>query len=168
VYDFVWQDDSGLLTYVDTDFAGCLVTRRSRGGHLIKQWSSTQKAVSLSSGESDLFGIVKGAAEAPGIQSFDRDFGIEMAVGFGTDSAAAAGICRRSGIGRVRHLAVGQLWVQEGLRRVDFKPYKIPGAMNPAGMLTKHLSRDVLEQHVWTMSMKRAGGRATPAPQTQL
>ena len=30
--------------------------------------------------------------------------------------AAAIGICRRTGIGRVRHLAVGQLWVQERLR----------------------------------------------------
>jgi hypothetical protein len=93
---------------------------------------------------------------------------MEMAVSLHTDSAAAAGICRRSGIGRVRHLAVGQLWVQEGLRRGDFKLYKIPGASNPADMLTKHLSRDVLDQHLWTMSMKRVSGRAETAPQAQL
>ena len=36
------------------------------------------------------------------------------------DSAAAIGIGRRSGIGRVRPLAVGQLWVQEKLREGCF------------------------------------------------
>jgi hypothetical protein len=57
VYDFAWQPEVGLQTYVDTDFAGCMATRRStsggcamRGTHLMKHWSSTQKAVTLSSG----------------------------------------------------------------------------------------------------------------------
>ena len=48
VYSFPWQKDSDLDVFVDTDFAGCLATRRStsggvalRGAHLIKHWSST-------------------------------------------------------------------------------------------------------------------------------
>ena len=52
-----------LVGSVDTDFAGCLITRRStsgglarRGGHLIKHWSATQPTVSLSSAEAELGG----------------------------------------------------------------------------------------------------------------
>jgi hypothetical protein len=174
-YRFEWQPEDGLRTFVDTDFAGCLVTRRStsggcamRGAHLIKHWSVTQKAVTLSSGEAELCGIVKGTAEALGIQSLGRDLGVEMEVSIHTDSSAAAGICRRSGIGRVRHLAVGQLWVQEGLRRGDFRLYKVAGAENPADLLTKHLPCEAIGRHLETMSVSQQEGRAETAPEAQL
>jgi hypothetical protein len=175
VYRFAWQQEEDLRAFVDTDFAGCLATRRStsggcakRGAHLIKHWSTTQKAVTLSSGEAELCGIVKGTAEALGIQSLGRDLGIEMKISIHTDSSAAAGICRRSGIGRVRHLAVGQLWVQEGLRRGDFRLFKVTGTDNPADLLTKHLARDVVDRHLETMSLVRQEGRAETAPDAQL
>ena len=175
VYEFKWQPLADLDVYVDTDFAGCLATRRStsggvalRGQHLIKHWSSTQKAVTLSSAEAELCGIVKGTTEALGIQSVGRDLGLEMALSMHTDSAAAVGICNRAGIGRVRHLAVGQLWVQEGLRRGDFRLYKVKGELNPADALTKHLAREELDRHLATMALKRMDGRATTAPKAQL
>ena len=139
-----------------------------RGTHLIKHWSSTQKSVTLSSGEAELNGIVKGAAEALGMQSLSRDLGVEMPLSLHADSAAAIGICRRSGIGRVRHLAVGQLWVQEKLKTGAFKLYKVAGEQNPADALTKHLARDVLDRHVSAMSLVRLTGRAETAPQAQL
>ena len=51
VYRFPWQQgEQPAHAYVDTDFAGCLITRRSTSGglcllgkHLIKHWSATQK-----------------------------------------------------------------------------------------------------------------------------
>eukprot|EP00969_Alexandrium_andersonii_P043348 1900718-Alexandrium_andersonii.AAC.1 len=51
VYHFPWQyEGAAIRTYVDTDFAGCLHTRRStcggvcvRGQHTIRHWSTTQK-----------------------------------------------------------------------------------------------------------------------------
>ena len=84
-----------------------------RGEHVIKHWSSTQKVVALSSGEAELAGIVKGSAEGIGLQSVAADLGLDLGLKVFADSSAAIGICRRTGIGRVRHLAVGQLWVQE-------------------------------------------------------
>ena len=68
VWHFDHQNDEGvLLGSVDTDFAGCLITRRStsggvarRGHHLIKHWANTQPTISLSSGEAELGGICKG------------------------------------------------------------------------------------------------------------
>ena len=77
-----------------------------RGAHLIKHWSSTQKAVTLSSAEAEPYGFVKGTTEAFGIQAWGCDLGLDMTIRMHADSAAAIGICRRSGIGRVRHLAV--------------------------------------------------------------
>ena len=146
VYDYLWQSEGDLQVFVDTDFAGCSVTRRStsggcalRGSHLLKHWSSTQKVVTLSSGEAELAGVVKGAGEALGLQSLGRDLKIDMGIRIHADSSAAVGICRRSGIGKVRHLAVGQLWVQERLRNRDFSLFKVAGSANPADALTKHL-----------------------------
>ena len=175
VYNYPWQPESALDVFVDTDFAGCQSTRRStssgvalRGAHLIKHWLSTQKAVTLSSAEADFYGVVKGTTEALGIQAWGRDLGLDMTVRMHADSAAAIGICRRSGIGRVRHLAVGQLWVQEGLRRGDFELYKVLGAHNPADILTKAVNRETLDRHLHTLGLTRAEGRAETAPRAQL
>ena len=139
-----------------------------RGSHLIKHWSSTQKAVTLSSAEAELCGIVKGTTEALWIQSVGRDLVLSMTLSIHTDSAAAVGICKRAGIGRIRHLAVEQLSVQEGLRRGDFRLFKVQGDANPADALTKHLSREVLDKHFAALSLKRLAGRAVSAPKAQL
>ena len=78
----------------------------------------------MSSGEAELYGVVKGASEALGMQSIAADLGIDATVHVRTDSSAAVGICARTGIGRVRHLATGQLWVQERIRNHAFKLFK--------------------------------------------
>ena len=124
--------------------------------------------MTLSSAEAEVYSIVKGTTEAFGIQTWGRDHGMDMAVRMHADSRAAIGICRRSGIGRVRHPTVGQLWVQEGLRRDDFSLYKVRGDQNPADVLTKHVPRDVLDRHLRTLGLARAGGRAASAPHAQL
>ena len=80
-----------------------------RVGHLLKRWSATQKSITLSSGEAELGGLVKGVGEGLGLQSLLRDLGDHVDLEVYADSAAAIGICRRSGIGRVRHLAVGHM-----------------------------------------------------------
>ena len=113
MYKFDWQESGPILAFVDTDFAGCLETRRStsggcllHGSHLVKHWSTTQKTLALSLGEAELYGVVKGASEALGLQSLAADLGISVPVHVKTDSTAAVGICNRTGIGKVRHLAM--------------------------------------------------------------
>jgi hypothetical protein len=171
VYSFAWQQQSEFRAFVDTDFAGCLRTRKSTSGgcalmgtHLIKHWSTTQKVVTLSSGEAELAGIVKGSAEALGLQSLALDLGFEVKVRVYADSSAAIGICKRSGIGKVRHLAVGQLWIQEKVRSGEIALLKVLGSENPADLLTKHLSRDLADQHLCRIHLYRETGRAESAP----
>ena len=124
--------------------------------------------MTLSSAEAKLYAFIKSTIGALGIQAWGRDLGLDIAVRMHADSAAAIGICRRSGIGRARHLAVGQLWVQEGLRRTDFELYKVLGAHNPADILIKTVSREVLDGHLRALGFKRAEGHAASAPRAQL
>ena len=161
-----------LQVYADTDFAGCAHTRRStsggcasRGGHLLKHWAVTQKTITLSSGEAELGGVVKAATEGIGLQSLAQDLGLEFSLQIFADSSAAIGICRRSGIGRVRHLAVGQLWVQERLRAGHFSLYKVIGTANPADLMTKHLSGPIINTHLATLHCELEQGRPASAPE---
>ena len=172
VYFFAWQEaGQPIKAYVDTDFAGCARTRKSTSGgalmlgsHLVKHWSTTQKTVTLSSGEAELGGVVKGVGEGLGLQALLTDLGYTPELEVHADSAAAIGICRRSGIGKVRHLAVGQLWVQERLREQAFRLYKVAGDSNPGDLLTKHLARDVIEKHLDILGLQRRTGRPPSAP----
>ena len=130
----------------------------------MKHWSTTQKCITLSSGEAELGGVVKGVAEGLGAQALAADMGLDLALSVHADSSAAIGICRRSGIGRVRHLAVGQLWVQAHLRAGAFALYKVRGEHNPADLCTKHLARPILDRLLALAGVARESGRATSAP----
>ena len=62
---------------------------------------------------------VKAACEALGSIALADDLGIKARVRLHIDAAAALGILERQGAGRVRHLDIGVLWLQEQqLRRV--------------------------------------------------
>ena len=84
----------------------------------------------------ELGGICRGAAIALGLQALAADLGIVLQIETFTDATAAIGICRRRGIGKIRHLHVSDLWIQDRLHRGDFALTKIPGNDNPADMLT--------------------------------
>ena len=102
VYEYDWQNHEDITVYVDTDWAGWFKTRKStsggaimRGGYLLKRWSSTQQTIALSSGEAELKGIVKGAAEGIGLQSVGKDLNIEYDIYVYTDFNAAMGMVAR-------------------------------------------------------------------------
>ena len=172
VWRFDFQDPvSELQVMVDTDFAGCQKTRRSTsggcaqiGGHLIKAWSTTQTTIALSSGEAELTGIVKGAAQAIGLRSVAADLGMKWSLHLRTDATAAIGICRRKGLGKIRHLAVADLWVQDKLKTGDFQLSKIPGLENPGDLFTKYLDARSADAHVGRLNLVTEEGRAKSAP----
>ena len=104
------------------------------------------------------------AAEGLGVQSLALDMGLQMKLAVHADSSAAIGICRRSGIGRVRHLAVGQLWVQERIRQAAFTLHKVRGDCNPADLCTKHLGRATADHLLRIAGLHFEAGRASSAP----
>jgi hypothetical protein len=171
VYEYPWQSRPGLRAYTDSDFAGCVATRRSTSGgaallgaHLLKHWASTQKKITLSSGEAELGAVVRGFSEVLGLQSVARDLGVELKPEVHADSSAAIGICNRSGIGKVRHLAVAQLWAQDLVRSKTCRLFKVLGTENPADLMTKPLARTELDGHLERLGLSRATGRAETAP----
>ena len=137
-----------------------------RGGHLLKHWSSTQQTVALSSGEAELKGIVKGAAEGMGMQHIAIDLSIHYDIHLYTDSSAAMGMVARKGIGRVRHVEVGELWIQDAVKSKVLTVSKINGEYIPADILTKHVDAGKIQQHCHSMGLMPEWGRPESAPAT--
>ena len=129
----------------------------------IKHWSTTQSTVTLSSAKAELCGIGKGASQAIGLQSLLRDLGWCVNLEIFSDSTAAIGICKRRGLGKVRHLAVSDMWIQDRLASGGFQISKVLGADNPADILTKAVDRACLEKHLSRLQLRCEEGRAESA-----
>ena len=172
VMQFPWQPLTDTLkVYTDADHAGCLRTRKSTSGGavvwgqaLLKAWSRTQTLIALSSGESELAAVTKAAAEALGIQSVLSDFGVSVKIEIHSDATAAIGICKRQGLGRVRHLATADLWVQQKVRSRELKLFKLPGTENPSDLMTKHKTAPEASRFMSMLGIKRLSGRPSLAP----
>ena len=135
------------------------------GKHLIKHMSSTQPVITLSSGEAELTGLAKAGATAIGIQSVAQDLGMKLTIDIHSDSSAAIGIVRRRGLGRIRHLAVTDLWLQQKVRDGGFSVHKIAGADNMADIMTKYVNRETLNKHLAAMGCRAEEGRPACAPE---
>ena len=135
------------------------------GAHMLKAWSSTQPTITLSSGEAELHGVVRASAAGLGMLALMADFGARLPMRVWTDSTASIGICKRQGLGKVRHLAVQDLWVQQRVRAGDFQLYKIPGERNPADLFTKFgLPPDRMEMLLQLLGCRFVEGRPASAP----
>ena len=62
---------------------------------------------------SEFYGIIKAATMGLGVTCLLGDLGVEVEVQANTDSSAAKSIASRRGAGRVRHVEVRELWVQD-------------------------------------------------------
>ena len=83
----------------------------------MKAWSKTMGALALSSGESQqLAAVVRAATEVMGLQSILNDFCLCGHVAIESDATAAIGMVHWLRLGKVQHLAVGDLWVQHHVR----------------------------------------------------
>ena len=136
-----------------------------RGMHCIKFWSKTQANIVLSIAEAELVAIVKGACEAKGVASVIKDMTGKSAgkVGIYTDASAAIGIVQRQGVGKMRHIDVGMLWVQQKQKNGELSVDKVDGRFNPADMFTKHVPAEVMWKHMYSIGFESREGRAEAA-----
>ena len=147
---------SSITAWTDADWAGSGSdgSRMSTSGgllmlgsHVVKHWSATQHTYALSSGESEYYALVKASSVAIGLQSMLSDVNISASIEVRADASAAIGIASRRGLGRVRHIEVAQLWIQEKVANGMLKLVKVPGQSNLADALTKHVTADILAYH---------------------
>ena len=109
------------------------------GAHCSKGYSVTQKMVTLSSGEAELMAAVKASSEAIGLCQLAAAWGLGLEAQVLVDSSAALAVTNRKGNGRLRHVKVGHLWIQECAEREEVVYSKVCGEVNPADLYTKHL-----------------------------
>ena len=128
-----------------------------KGTHCIKTWCSTQGAIALSSAEAEFYSMVEGVLRGYEMVGLDRELGEEecvMSVMLGTDSSAAKGFASRRGVGKMRHMQVRWLWLQEEVRKGVVRVFKIKGVENPADLMTKFLSGDEIRRHLEAMNLE--------------
>ena len=106
-------------------------------GGAVKTWSSTQATVAQSSGEAEYYAMVRAAAEGLGMRAIMGEMGWEAEVRVWADSSAAKSIASRIGLGKVRHMEVKFLWLQEAVKARKVEVRKVAGSANPADVLTK-------------------------------
>ena len=151
---FVFQNGPCRIeAFTDTDWAGCVVTRRSTTGglakfgqHTFRHWCRTQAVVARSSAEAEAYGAVRATSEVLELVSMYRDLGVENSGCVFGEASAALGIMHRQGFGKLRHLKT-VLWVQEKAAKKDVEYKKVEGSKNIAGALTKALDSDTLTRH---------------------
>ena len=131
-WNYEWQseEESGVMRImVDSDWAGCTATRRSTSGgaiiagkHTLKTWATTQPTVALSSAEAEYYALVDGAARGLAIKNTVNELGAKMQtpimtnVMLGTDSSSAKSFASRRGLGKMRHMEVKMLWLQNAVK----------------------------------------------------
>ena len=94
-----------------------------------------------------------------------EDFGLKVPLRLWSDSSAALGISKRSGLGKLRHLDTQTLWLQEKVRMGALEVRKVRGEVNPADLFTKHLpSHDNILQLIKLFGCSYRDGRAASAP----
>ena len=134
------------------------------GTHCVKHWSKTQSTIAMSSGEAELAGIAYGVAQSLGIQSLAADLGMSLGIEVFSDATAAIGITKRRGLGKIRHLHVSDLWVQEKVQKGVISIHKILGTQNPADVLTKYVDCKTMAAALDKLSLRFHEGRAKSAP----
>ena len=113
-------------------------------GYQLQARCRTQQTVAQSSAEAELVAMNMGAVEALFVVHLLQEIEKDASVVVSSDSRAAIGICSRTGVGRVKHLTVKQLFLQDEVRSGRMQVRKIDGDTNPADLLTKAVSVDRL------------------------
>ena len=111
------------------------------GRHILRTWSSTQATIATSSGEAELIAMHDGASRAMGLQTAMSEMGLGPELSMlrlFTDSSVAKSFVATRGLGRMRHLEVKLLWLQESVQKGRLKVGKVKGTANIADALTKY------------------------------
>ena len=96
-----------------------------------------------------------------------KDFGVDKSCVVYADSTAALAIAKRKGAGKIRHINISCLWIQEHADSKQLEMRKVLGTENPADMMTKHLARQPLDKCMLQLNQHRATGRAKTGLQVQ-
>ena len=144
----VWFQKAGrsdrLVVSTDTGWAGCKRTRKSTncivlqcGGCTLYTQVTGQTIHRQSSGEAEFYGNVSGISSGLGLQYLLDFIGMPVILELQSDSSAARGVLWRTGVGKIRHLEVKTLWVQDLVKAHKLLVRPVKGEENVADIGTK-------------------------------
>lgn len=155
------------VVYSDANWAGDQESRKSTSGgvirfgeHTLKSCSKTQSVIALSSAESKLYALIKATAEGLGIQSILRDIDVKCSVATKGDASSALAIIGCRGLGKVRHIDTGHLWVRDLAARKRATYNKMGSSVNSADLMTKALPAHVAHEHMEGIGELPSAGRS--------
>ena len=137
-----------LEVFSDSDWAGNKSSRKSTSsgttfldGQVIYTFSRNQKSVALSSGEAEYYAGASAASDSILLKEAIQFLtGKRCQVNLYLDSSAARGIITRQGVGRVKHLQIRTLFLQELHKQGTLSVHPVGTKENTADIGTKPLS----------------------------
>ena len=157
--------------FVDADWAGDPVTRKSTSGFAIyilgtcvHFGSRTQQTVALSSAESELYAIGTGAIEALHLRNFLKELhsNLKINIRIHTDSSACKSIATRIGSSKkAKHIAIKHLFIQQLVQANIVTIVKVRSDDNRADVFTKHVTPETLRRHLHAIGLVARGSNNT-------
>ena len=81
---------------------------------------------------------MRGSTEGLGLITLCGDLGASVKIRVHLDVSAAMGMVEREGFGKVRHVEVGVLRIQEQQARAGLPLIKVDGTRSPSDLMTKN------------------------------
>ncbi|CAE7207180.1 RE2 [Symbiodinium natans] len=151
-----------LESFSDSDWATDRRTRRSMsstyqrfGKHLLDTSCGRQSLVALSSGEAEFYAMVKTAAEGKLTTEILRHFGWKVEHRVLSDSSAARSMAQRVGCGKVKHLSLKEMWIQQAVRNKELSIGKVDTLMNISDLGTKALEAARMDSLMKQLPLER-------------
>ena len=131
--------------YTDSDWAGQPMTCKSTSGGVVQwggnatltAWSRTQQTVSLSSAEAELYALTTGIAEGMVTKHLLQELGHEVTLTNHVDSQSAKVWASRRGLGRMKHVMLKYMFVQDVVEKKLTNLAYINTKANKADLMTK-------------------------------
>ena len=121
----------------------------------------------MSSAEAELVAMTKATAETTGILNMLKDLGEAKKGIVYADSSAALAIADRKGSGKLRHINIRMLWIQEKEKRGEVELRKSRGEVNPADLMTKYMPGTRVIDLMRRIGQRRREGKARTALELQ-
>ena len=164
---FKYDERMKLSAYSDSDWAGHHGSRKSASsgclmidGILLYSSSRTQGLIALSSAEAEVYAAVSTCCDAIYMKRrlefvFEQNVSIQLLI----DNSAARQILMRAGVGRVRHLSVKILWLQQQVERKMVSVAAVASSANVADLGTKRLPCHTMRRLMYEVGVYDGSGR---------
>ena len=169
-----------IVSYSDSDWAGCQKSRKSTSGSLVSVFnvnlqstSRTQASVAHSSAESELYAMTQAAVESRAIKNCIQEFSSailssSVSIVMQTDSSAGKSMASSFGISRrSSYIELQYLWIQDEVKEGKLELKKVGTHFNPSDALTKYVPASVLGQHLPRLTIFKVNSQRSKSVHSQ-